>query len=364
MTEPTPPPTAPQAARPPAAPPLQWLALLALSALFAGALELAKLPAALLIGPMAAGVILGVRGFTVRVPRPIFSSAQVVIGCLVASSVTPAIIGLVVGQWPVVFGVVLATLAASGFLGYLISRWKILPGTTAVWGSAPGASTAMVLMAGAFGADPRLVAFMQYLRVIMVSVGAAAVAALFIDTGGVARPPIDWFPALDWVELLLAIAVGAAGALAAKLARLPSPFFLGSFTAGVALSLAGLTDPHLPEWLLAIAYTAIGWSIGLNFTPAIVRSAARALPQVVGSILALMAFCGAMAWGLTRWLDVDPLTAYLATSPGGLDTVAIIGAASRSIDLSFVMAMQIARFLIVLAVGPFVARWIAKLVKP
>ena len=41
----------------------------------------------------------------------------------------------------------------------------MLPGTTAVWGSSPGAATAMVLMAEAFGADARLVAFMQYLRV-------------------------------------------------------------------------------------------------------------------------------------------------------------------------------------------------------
>ena len=61
-------------------------------------------------------------------------------------------------------------IAASSLLGYLISRWKVLPGTTAVWGSTPGAASAMVLMADAFGADARLVAFMQYLRVIFVSV--------------------------------------------------------------------------------------------------------------------------------------------------------------------------------------------------
>ncbi len=341
----------------------QWLALLLLSTVFAFAMEFAGLPAALLIGPMAAGVILGVRGAVVRVPKPVFSAAQVLIGCLVASAVTPAIVALVLGQWPVVAAVVVATVAASGFLGYLISRWKILPGTTAVWGSAPGASTAMVLMAGAFGADPRLVAFMQYLRVVMVSIGAALVAGLFLDTGSAGRPPIVWFPALDWAVLAFALAVGAAGGLVGAAVRLPSPWFLGSFIAGVALSFAGLTDPHLPEWLLAIAYTAIGWSIGLNFTPAIMRSALKALPQVVGSILVLMAFCGALGWALAHWLGVDPLTAYLATSPGGLDTVAIIAAASRSVDISFVLAVQIARFLFVLLVGPFVARFVARLLK-
>ncbi|TIO98954.1 MAG: AbrB family transcriptional regulator, partial [Mesorhizobium sp.] len=46
----------------------QWLALVVLSLLFAGALELAALPAALLIGPMLAAILAGTNGATVRVP--------------------------------------------------------------------------------------------------------------------------------------------------------------------------------------------------------------------------------------------------------------------------------------------------------
>ena len=72
----------------------------------------------------------------------------------------------------------------------------MLPGTTAVWGSSPGAATAMVLMADAFGADARLVAFMQYLRVIFVSMAAALIARCG-STLGVEPPPIVWFPPID-----------------------------------------------------------------------------------------------------------------------------------------------------------------------
>ena len=42
-----------------------------------------------------------------------------------------------------------------------------------------------------------------------------------------------------------------------------------------------------------------------------------------------------------------------------MDSVAIIGASSK-VDLSFVMAMQAVRFLIVLIVGPPMARFIAQ----
>ncbi|MCG5475086.1 MAG: AbrB family transcriptional regulator, partial [Sinorhizobium fredii] len=55
---------------------------------------------------------------------------------------------------------------------------------------------------------------------------------------------------------------------------------------------------------------------------------------------------------------IDPLTAYLATSPGGLDSIAVI-AASSDVDLPFVMALQTARLLIITLIGPVLARFVA-----
>ena len=45
-------------------------------------------------------------------------------------------------------------------------------------------------------------------------------------------------------------------------------------------------------------------------------------------------------------------------SSGGADTVAIIAASTR-VDMPFIMAMQMARFLFVLFVGPAIARAVA-----
>ena len=56
---------------------------------------------------------------------------------------------------------------------------------------------------------------------------------------------------------------------------------------------------------------------------------------------------------------VDPLTAYLATSPGGAESLANI-AAARVVDVPFVMAMQTGRFLVILFTGPMLARFIAR----
>ena len=77
------------------------------------------------------------------------------------------------------------------------------------------------------------------------------------------------------------------------------------------------------------------------------------------SIFVLIAVSGALAFLLVEAAGVDPLSAYLATSPGGMDTVAII-AASSNVDLSFVMALQTVRFVLVLLAGPPLARFIAR----
>ncbi|MDH4988369.1 AbrB family transcriptional regulator [Aminobacter anthyllidis] len=342
---------------------LQWLLLLACSVLLAGALELVHLPAALLVGPMLVAIALGSNGATVRVPKPLFVSAQALIGCLVASSISTGIFVTFASEWPLFLSAAIATVVASSFLGWFISRLKVLPGTTAVWGSAPGAATAMVLMADAFGADARLVAFMQYLRVIMVSIAAAVIARLWVDTSGVEAPGIEWFPSIVWPAFGAMVGVAVVGGTLGYMLRIPSPYFVGAMLVGAVVHLGFGIELQLPEWLLAIGYTLIGWSIGLNFTRPILRHAARALPQVVGSIAALMAFCGVLAFGLHVILGVDPLTAYLATSPGGMDSIAIIAAASKDVDLSFVLTLQMLRFLIVLLFGPALARLVARTIK-
>lgn len=343
---------------------LKWLALALLSALLIALMEAASLPAAFLIGPMIAAVAFGSAGAGIRLARPFFIGAQALIGCQIAAALSPDIFSVFAGSWPVFAGAVLLTVVASSLLGWLISRWRILPGTTAVWGSAPGASTAMVLMAGAFGADQRLVAFMQYLRVIAVSIGAALVARLFVDLSAVDLAEHDWFAPVEPKALAVTIVVAAVSAAAARLIRLPSPYFLGPFIVAGYLHLSGTIAFELPEWLLLASYVAIGWTIGLSFTGSILKVAARVLLQVLLAIAALMAFCGGIAWLLVHEFAIDPLTAYLATSPGGMDTIAIIAVAAPGVDISFVMTMQAIRFLVVLIVGPPVARVIARMVPP
>ncbi len=337
----------------------QWCRLLLLSAAASAVLLWFHLPAALLLGPMIAGIVCSLRGASLRIPRPFFLAAQAVIGCMIAQTLTPSIVGVLLTDWPVVLGVLIATLGVSALSGWLLVRYSALPGSTGAWGTSPGGASAMVAMAQDYGADVRLVAFMQYLRVLFVAGAAALVVRFTLDepaSGAVQQ--VVWFPSPD-ISLLWTILFTALAGVLGKISRFPSGVMLFPMLVGAALQSGGIVHIELPEWLLALAYMAIGWSVGLRFNKAIFQVALKTLPQIILCICAMILLCALMALGLTVLLKVDFMTAYLATSPGGLDTVAMIAAGSRA-DMSFIMAMQTLRLFSILLAGPVIARAISR----
>jgi len=339
--------------------PARWSALIALSLVFAAALAALQLPAALLLGPMVAGILLAARGAVVQMPRAAFSFAQGVVGVMIASYLPRSIGGEIAANWPIFLIGVLSTIAAASLLGWLLTRSRVLPGTTAIWGSSPGAATAMTLMSESYGADLRLVAFMQYTRVTCCAVVAAVVARLFgtpAATTALAAP--------DWSSrgVLAALVVALIGAFLGVRLRIPGGALLLPMGIALVATFSGVANMALPTPILALGYAVVGWGIGMRFTPDVLRHAARAVPQVLGSILALIAICSGFGVALVVLAGVDPLTAYLATSPGGADSVSII-AASTKVDMPFVLAMQVARFFLVVVVGPAQARLLSRSVR-
>ena len=333
--------------------------LLALSAVLSFVLFRLHLPAAPLLGPLIAGITLSLRGATIHLPRPFFISAQAIIGCMIARALTPSIFGVLAANWALVLIILLSTLAISALTGWLLVRYSSLPGATGAWGSSPGGASAMVVMAQEYGADVRLVALMQYLRVLFV-VGAAVMVVRFA-LGGEAQEmtqQIVWFPPLTFNLPLTLLLTAVAGWLGLRL-RIPSGAMLLPMLAGALAQGEGMLLLELPEWLLVLAYTALGWTVGLQFNREIFMLALKTLPQIIAAIVGLIALCALMALALTHLLPLDFLTAYLATSPGGLDTVAIIAVGTRA-DMSFIMAMQTLRLFTILLTGPATARLISR----
>ena len=335
-----------------------WAVLLVLSAAFGAFLLWLHAPAALMLGPLVAAIALSSSGVTVPMPVRPFVVAQGIVGCLIANMVPITIVGDVLSHWFLFgFGVV-SVMVASCFIGWGMTQLQLLPGTTALWGTSPGAASVMTIMAESYGADVRLVALMQYTRVV----GVAAVAAVLVRLIGIdtarAHHAIVWFPPIDWLGFAETLALAIAGPIVAQLLRIPAGAFLVPLVIGAVLHHFGWITIELPPWLLAVCYALVGWNVGLRFSRPLLIHAARAVPQIVGTTLALIVICGGIAALMVAVADVDPLTAYLATSPGGSDSIAII-AASTNVDVSFVMAMQTVRMLAVLFLAPALTKFVA-----
>jgi hypothetical protein len=339
-------------------PTVRWTVLVALSILFAAGLQLMQLPAALLLGPMVAAILMASAGGAVRIARPIFFLAQGIVGVMIVGYLPSSVLAKILSAWPIFAAGTLSTLLAACLLGWAMARSRVLPGTTAIWGSSPGAATAMTLMCEAYGADMRLVAFMQYTRVVACAVVATLVARLIGVSA--AAPPVDWLsPSGAWSGVAAPLAIAFAGAVAGAWLRIPGGALLMPMPIGMAAKLVAGVSLALPTPILAASYAVIGWAIGMRFSTETLAHAARVFPRVLASILALIAVCGGFAALLAPLAGIDPVTAYLATSPGGADSVAIIAASTR-VDIPFVMAMQAARFLLVLIAGPALARFLSR----
>ena len=340
------------------------LLLIALSLCFVALMELARLPAALLLGPMFAGILLAISNRPVTLPKKSFSAAQAVVGAMIAHAIPPSVFARIAADWPLFLSCIMAVIFASVVLGWTLAKLRIFPGSTAIWGSSPGAASAMTIMAESFGADVRLVAFMQYLRVMVVALVAVLVTRLWAGSVSPdhAVASFTLFGPVLWLPFTGTLLVIAAGYFFASRVKIPSGPMLITLVLATVVEDAEWLTLELPPWLLALAYAVIGWSIGLRFTRQIVCYAVRALPGVLLSVLTLIAICCGFAFLLVKFAGIDPLTAYLATSPGGADSVAII-ASSSQVDIAFVMAMQTGRFIVVLLTGPAISRFVARKLK-
>ena len=338
---------------------VQWAVLVAASLGMAVLLLSVHAPAALLLGPLLAAMAIATGGAQLRLPLTPFVFAQGIVGSMIAKMVPISIVGDVVSHWVLFTVGVLSVVAVSSLLGWIMTRMQVLPGTTALWGTSPGAASVMTLMAEAYGADARLVAIMQYLRVLMVAGVAAIVARTFGITEGHHAAQLVWFPPVAWVPFAETVALAVVGPIIAQRLNIPAGAFLVPLVIGGLLSHFGLMQIEQPTWLLAACYTMVGWNIGLRFTRPLLIHAARAMPRILVCIFIMISLCGGVAAMLVVMARVDPLTAYLATSPGGADSVAII-AASSNVDISFVMAMQTVRLIAVLILAPILTRFIAE----
>jgi uncharacterized protein len=348
----------------------RWGLLVVGTAAGTAVLALLALPSPALFAGLVVATALALAGRApAAVPRAATTLAQAVIGVVIGVLAQPSTLTGLAADWLPVLLITVGTLAVSMAAGLLLG---LHPGVTPLTGMlalTAGGASGLVAVSRDLGGDDRVVAVVQYLRVGIVTATMPIIAALgYGATAGGGAPAAtagaDAFavrvlgpvvgPTADSLAFLVVCA--AVGLGLATLARVPAGGLLGPMAVAIALTVSGLwSAPAPPDVVVELAYAVIGWQAGVRFTRDSLRTVVTVLPLAGGLILAIIAACAGLGLLLSATTGTTVLEGYLATTPGGVYAV-LATAISAGGNVTFVVATQVLRVIVMLLVAPALAR--------
>lgn len=343
---------------------LRWALLAVLTVGVTVPLTMLGVPSAALFAALVVGIVLALLALApAGMPRPAGLAAQGVLGVYIGTMVQRDALSALGSDWPIVVAVAVATLLLSIGAGALLGLHRDVSPLTGALALVAGGASGLVAIARELGGDDRVVAVVQYLRVALITASMPLVVTLVFHAQksvhaakGVQSDSAPWYFS---VAMLIAIVV--VGAMGGRLIRLPGAGLLGPMALTIVLQLTGLSlGLSVPVVLVQLGYAVIGWQAGVAFTRDSLRSIGRALPIALGLIVALNVATAGLGVLLAHVARISPLEGYLATSPGGIYAVLATSVETGS-NVTFIVAAQVVRVLLMLFAAPLMARGFAAL---
>lgn len=303
-----------------------------------------------MLGPMVATTVAALARLPVTVPGALRDPMLAIIGVLLGSGFTPALIANLQSWLPTLLSLpaYVALVAASSMLYLrLATRFDM---RTAFFAGMPGGFGEMVLLGDRSGGDARRIALVHTVRVLLIVLTVPLlVRALDIQlpTAPAAKPTTGW---LEILGLLLAAGLG--GWLGARL-RLPAPTLLGGMVVSAVGHLTGLLEGAPPILFVGLAQLVIGCSIGCRFAGFRLRQILATFAAGIGLTLVMFTASFAVAASIHWVTGTEPLLLLLALVPGGVAEMSVI-ALALGIDPAFVATHHIVRIALVVTFAPFV----------
>lgn len=316
-----------------------------------------------MLGPLVFINILSL-GFKQKVIWPIYirNSGLIVLGYIMGSSFTNDTLSQILSQLPAMFFSTISTMLFCLVLAYIIHRKTGISRASSILGSTPGGMTQMTVLSEEI-ADSNLtvVTFLQTIRLLSVVfiVPFLAVHGLSADPGqaSVATSLISTNSSSSSISDVYTFAAASIiSALAASRLKLPTPYLLGPIIAGATLVVNGFHPPQLPRPIIITAQLFVGAYLGVTTKPTNLSNWKQLLPYSLASGVAIVIFSLVIGYILSYWHNIDLITAFLSTAPGGMTEMGIT-AMSVHADISIITAYQLFRLLFILFIVPPIFKW-------
>lgn len=327
------------------------LAGLALAAAAGGAcLGMIGVPAGWLSGAMLGVGALAAAGRAALLPSALRQLAILISGVGMGSGLTPATLNTLV-RYPgslAIMMIALAGMVAASFA--ILQRAPGFSRSTAFFSAIPGALSYVFIVAAPTGADMARVAVIQIFRIFILMAIVPIVARATVPVAAMVFPTDP----IAVTALLVAVAAAAGWAIERRGGSATGPLYAAIVISAIAHG-TGWAPGRLSPDLQIAAQLLVGAWIGTRFIGFDWELLHRSLIAAFTSFLAAFAVASLCA-AAAAWFVPAPFPEALAAfAPGGLEAMTMM-AFALGLDPLFVGAHHIARFFIIGATLPFVAR--------
>ncbi|MES2260722.1 MAG: AbrB family transcriptional regulator [Pseudomonadota bacterium] len=311
-----------------------------------------------MIGPLFATAGLRLAGADLRCPVRVREAGQWAIGTALGLYFTAPVLAVLAARAGWIAIAVLFALALGWSCAWLLHKLSGTDRTTAFFAMALGGASEMAVQGEYHGANVERVAAAHSLRLMLV-VGTIPFAVRYWSQHGLGIGTDLYAPgarSVDYGGLLALVLLTSCMALVFKRLKAPNAWVIGPLLMAMALTACGINLSRLPEWMVRVGQLFIGISLGTRFTPGFLRTAPRYLASVAAcSVVAMLVACG-FGQLLAQLAGLNPGTAVLATSPGGIAEMSLT-AQTLHLGVPIVTAFHVSRMVVlVLSVGPVFRR--------
>jgi uncharacterized protein len=301
-------------------------------------------PAGFLSGAMIFVGIAALAGRPMGVPPSFARVVYVLIGISLGGAVTPETLKGI-STWPLSVALLCigTTCATFGSAFYLrrVHGWDML---SALFGSTPGALSQVIAHASQYHSDLRGIAFVQTVRVVILTALLPVALALFglIPPGPSVRAAVSE----SVPEIAALVLISSVSAIIAHYVRFPGGLIFGAMLASAVLHGSGLIHAGMPWWVVAAVMVALGSLSGSRFANTDLRSLANYFAAALGSFSVAVAIVSVFAAASAYILKLQLSDVVVSFSPGALDAMMILALALH-LDPIFVGAHHVSRFLLI-----------------
>ncbi len=341
------------------APAVDWRALaitVALGTLGGALFRWLTIPLPWMLGAVTFTTIAAMTGATkITMPRSIRAGFLTILGVLLGSSFTPAIVSRIHDWLWTAVGIVVWALVA-GILAYIyLVRVARFDRVTAYFAATPGGLAEMVLVGSQNGANIPALALSHAVRVMLV----VLIVPIWFRLQGVisAQPSRALVGILDVAPADYAILAACAivGGVAAARLRLPAGGMLGPLLCSVVVHLSGLTESQPPYLLTSAAQVVLGVAIGQRFAGTSMRTIVNSVGHATVATLIMLGLAVVFA-EIFALATGQPFTGLvLAYAPGGFAEMSLM-ALALGIDTAFVASHHLLRIILVVTLAPAIFR--------